>query len=358
MPLREELIYPSLYRSRDAVKKNISEREFIGLIQSMSNDANRDVIKGIGDDCAVFRSHGEKSWLITTDTLVESIHFDLAWHPPKLLGRKAAAVNISDIAAMGGWPVSALLSVAVPDTNASWLEDFIAGFLEMLQEHRVILIGGDTVRSREAAVFSVTVLGEAEETNILYRSGAAVGDMVWVSGYLGEAAAGLELMRKRSSKEWGVKDRWQSLEKAHLDPEPRTRLGRLLAESGFVHAMMDLSDGLATDLAHISLASGVRSEIRAGDLPISKELAAAAASLGMEPIDLALKGGEDYQLLFTAPPVNEAALRQLVTEKGEGEISCIGRIKEGEGVHLLSPAGKQTEITYQGYDHFNTNKEK
>jgi thiamine-monophosphate kinase len=339
------------------VKKNIAEREFISLIQGMSNDANRDVIKGIGDDCAVFRSHEEKSWLITTDTLVESIHFDLAWHPPKLLGRKAAAVNISDIAAMGGRPVSALLSVAVPDTGAAWLEDFMAGFLEMLQEHRVSLIGGDTVRCRAGAVFSVTVLGEAEETNILYRSGAAIGDMVWVSGYLGEAAAGLELMRKRTSQERGGEEQWSRLKKAHLDPEPRTRLGRLLAESGFVHAMMDLSDGLATDLAHISLASGVRAEIVTEKLPISRELAVAAASLGMEPIDLALKGGEDYQLLFTAPPVNEAALRQLVTEKGEGEIFCVGRITAGEGVHLLGPGGQQTEITYQGYDHFNTNKE-
>jgi thiamine-monophosphate kinase len=338
------------------VKKHISEREFISLIQGMSNDANGDVIKGIGDDCAVFRSHGEQSWLITTDTLVESIHFDLAWHPPKLLGRKAAAVNISDIAAMGGRPVSALLSVAVTDTGAAWLEDFMTGLLEMLQEHDVILIGGDTVRSREAAVFNVTVLGEANETNILYRSGAAAGDMVWVSGYLGEAAAGLELMRKQSSQRRGGEEQWPRLEKAHLDPEPRTRLGKLLAESGLVHAMMDLSDGLATDLAHICLAGGVRSEISAVELPISKDLAAAVAYLGMVPVELALKGGEDYQLLFTAPAANEAALRRLVAENSEGEVFCVGRITEGQGVHLLGPEGKQTEITYQGYDHFDTNK--
>jgi thiamine-monophosphate kinase len=338
------------------VKKNISEREFIGFIQGMSGDSNCDVIKGIGDDCAVIRGHGEKSWLITTDTLVESIHFDLTWHPPKLLGRKAAAVNISDIAAMGGRPVSALLSVAVPDPGVSWLEDFIAGFLEMLQEHRVNLIGGDTVRSRAGAVFNVTVLGEADEADILYRSGAVVNDMVWVSGYLGEAAAGLELMRQRSSEGRDMEDEWLSLKKAHLDPEPRTRLGKLLAESGLVHAMMDLSDGLATDLAHISLSSGVRSELVAGDLPVSKELAAAAASLGMLPIDLVLKGGEDYQLLFTAPPANEVALRQLVAENGEGEIFCIGRITEGQGVHLLGPGGQRTEITYQGYDHFSAGR--
>lgn len=318
----------------------------------MAGAADRDVIKGIGDDCAVFRSHGEKSWLITTDTLVESIHFDIAWHPPRLLGRKAAAVNISDIAAMGGRPVSALLSVAVPDSGASWLEKFIAGFLEMLQEHDVNLIGGDTVRSRAGAVFSVTVLGEVEETSILYRSGATVGDMVWVSGYLGEAAAGLELMRQRSAAGQIVPEEWPRLKKAHLDPDPRTRLGRLLAESGHVHAMMDLSDGLATDLAHICLASGVGSELVAGELPISKELAAAASYLGMEPIDLVLKGGEDYQLLFIAPAANKDALRQLVADNGEGKIFSIGRITEGGGVHLLGQGGQRTEITYQGYDHF------
>jgi len=322
----------------------------------MTGDSNRDVIKGIGDDCAVVRGHGEKSWLITTDTLVESIHFDLAWHPPKLLGRKAAAVNISDIAAMGGRPLSALLSVAVPDSGVSWLEDFISGFLEMLQEHGVNLIGGDTVRSREGAVFSVTVLGEAEETNILYRSGAVIGDMVWVSGYLGDAAAGLELLRRRSAEGREPPNEWLRLKKAHLDPQPRTWLGRLLATSGYVHAMMDLSDGLATDLAHICLASGVGSELVAGELPISKDLAAAAAYLGMVPIDLALKGGEDYQLLFTAPAENEAALRRLVAENGEGKIFCIGRITEGDGVHLLDQGGQRTEITYQGYDHFSAGR--
>jgi thiamine-monophosphate kinase len=341
------------------VKKNITEREFIDHIRSRSGrTGHQDVIKGIGDDCAVVRGGGGKSWLLTTDTLVESVHFDLSWHPPDLLGRKTAAVNISDIAAMGGRPVAALLSMAVPDPGAAWLDDFIAGFLASLKEQGADLIGGDTVWSRAGAVFNVTVLGEAEEDTILYRSGAAVDDTIWVSGSLGEAAAGLEIMRKRASRAQDEKVEWPPLEKAHLDPEPRTRLGQLLAASGLVHAMMDLSDGLATDLAHLCAASRVGAEIDAGKLPISPDLAAAAEYFSVSSLELVLKGGEDYQLLFTAPAAHDAVLRRLVVDAAEGEIFSVGRIVAGNGVHLLHEDEQRIEITYQGYDHFNTSWKK
>jgi thiamine-monophosphate kinase len=337
------------------VKRNITEREFIDCIRRRTGEAGQDVIKGIGDDCAVVRGDG-KSWLLTTDTLVESVHFDLSWHPSYLLGRKTASVNISDIAAMGGRPLAALLSMAVPDPGAAWLDEFLAGFLAVLKEQGATLIGGDTVRSRAGAVFNVTVLGDAEENTILYRSGATVDDTIWVSGYLGEAAAGLELLRRKQPAGKGSTGRWPRLTGAHLDPHPRTRLGRLLATSGLVHAMMDLSDGLATDLAHMCAASHVGAGIEAVKLPISQDLAAASAYLSVSSLDLALKGGEDYQLLFTVSSANEAALRQLVAENGEGEIFCIGHITEGKGVHLLREDGQLVEITYQGYDHFNTSR--
>ena len=197
--------------------------------------------------------------LLTTDTLVEGVHFDLAWHPPLLLGRKAGAVNLSDVAAMGGEPRFALLNVAFPGSASAWLDDFLAGFHGILQEHDTHLVGGDTVKSSSDISITVTIIGEAAEDSICYRSGAVPGDLVFVSGSLGDAAAGLALCRAGISSD--DSGQWQQLLSAHLDPQPQVQLGRILAESGQIHAMMDISDGLATDLAHICAASGVGAEM-------------------------------------------------------------------------------------------------
>ena len=321
------------------------EREIIAGIRQKAAGRPDGLLAGIGDDCALFCTGEGLVNLVTTDSMVEGVHFDLAWHPAHSLGRKAAAVNISDIAAMGGVPRYALLSLGLTaSTQESWLAEFMAGFFSMLDEHRVCLIGGDTVQTGKELMLSVTVLGEGQRERLLCRSGARVGDLVLVSGFLGEAAAGLPLCRQGRQAEAC----WQRLVAAHLDPVPQVALGRTLAESGLVHAMMDLSDGLATDLAHICAESGVGAEVVAADLPLSGQLLEAAESCCHSALDWALSGGEDYQLLFTAPPDALPALARL---PGGASLRPVGRIVAGRGVFLQDGCG-QREISYAGYEHF------
>jgi len=337
---------------KDCTQK--SEREIIKHIKNIFGvPLDKQVIKGIGDDCAVLRKDNKNCLLVTTDTLIEGVHFDLAWHPPFLLGRKTGAVNLSDIAAMGGQPRFALLSMAFPGSAPAWLEEFLAGFAEILHQYGSCLVGGDTVKSSNDLSITVTIIGEAAEDNICYRTGAVKDDLVFVSGFLGDAAAGLALCRAGLSRE--NSGQWPQLLNAHLDPQPQVLLGRVLAESGLVHAMMDISDGLATDLAHICAESCTGAEIFKEDLPVSAQLNSAAGKLKKNLSAWILKGGEDYQLLFTVSPDDELRLRNLVLDKTGREIFCIGKINAGPGVYLSDGLNRE-EVSYQGYDHFSNIK--
>lgn len=332
----------------------VSERALIRLIRDASVVSAPDLIRGIGDDCAVFGHCANGQWLITTDTLVEGVHFDCHWHGPELLGRKSLAVNLSDIAAMGGRPRFVLLSLCLPPAlESAWLQSWFAGFSAMAAEYGCLLIGGDTVRSAEL-VLSVTVIGEAASGGSLYRSGARPGDRVYVSGPLGSAAAGLALFQKAKQEhadalQW---QQWQALLDAHLNPVPLVELGRQLAGSGCVTAMQDISDGVATDLAHICQESGVGSILYGDRLPALPELAEAARFLGMQKLDLMLKGGEDYQLLFTVDPGREDELKATLPAGLGRNIFPVGMIVEGEGVVLFEQKdGVRVNITFQGYEH-------
>lgn len=325
------------------------ERAIITGIRQQAQVRQEGLVAGIGDDCAVFRTGENRLNLITTDTLVQGVHFDLSWHPPEKLGRKAAAVNISDIAAMGGVPRFALLSLAIPSElpGGQWLDRFLSGFLGLLSEYGAVLIGGDTVQSGEGLVLSVTVLGEAAEGRVLSRTGARIGDLVMVSGHLGCAAAGLDLCRRGLGEE----RKWRSLVQAHLDPEPQVALGLELAASGLVHAMMDISDGLATDLAHICAESRVGAVVEAAALPLSSLVQEAARVCAHSVRDWGLSGGEDYQLLFTVAPEDAEGLGRMIREKSGRELHTLGRIVAGSGV-LLAEEGGCREISYCGYEHF------
>lgn len=331
----------------------MNEREIITLLAGMTGQKIPELICGIGDDCAVIRKNGELSWLVTMDTLVETVHFDRSWHPPDKLGRKTVAVNVSDIAAMGGQPLFAFLSIALPaGFPQDWFLDFSRGITSACQQYGCILAGGDTVRTPSAITLTLTVIGEVRSDRVLMRDGARVGDTVWISGFLGRAAAGLELCRTGRSDLAGVND----LIDAHLDPQPRLKLGQMLAESGLVNAMMDLSDGLATDLAHLCYRSGVGATIEPDRIPAAEALLSAAAILQQEPQALMLSGGEDYELLFTAPGRSAAEIAAIGRKAGV-PVFPVGNIDSKDGVRAVyCPQGSrdpvEEDITFSGYDHF------
>jgi thiamine-monophosphate kinase len=332
----------------------VNEREIIQYLTALAGPADDGLIRGIGDDCAVIAKDGRRVWLLTMDTLIESVHFDCAFHPPEKLGRKAVSVNVSDIGAMGGRPLFVLLSAGLPrGFDETWFKGFAQGLSAACHEYGCLLIGGDTVASPQGRNFCLTVIGEAQQERVVYRSGAQVGDTVWVSGPLGLAAAGLELLHR------GIVDReaFAPLYEKHLNPRARVELGMRLGEQGLVHAMMDLSDGLATDLAHLCTCSGVGALLAADALPGVREVAEAARLCGADPLRWALSGGEDYELLCTAAPQVEAALRAIGHECGL-ELTPVGTIVEGGGVMLRQqqPDGRTEEqaIDYQGFDHFRT----
>jgi len=326
-----------------------SELQLIEKIRQMASVNTASVVRGIGDDCSVIRISGGLLQLVTTDTLVEGVHFNTSWHPPKLLGRKSASVNLSDIAAMAGVPRYAFLSLALSEICGSdWIEDFLSGFDEVLQEHCVSLLGGDTVRSPGPLMFSVTVMGEVMESEICYRYGARPGDLLLTSGTVGGAAAGLLICEKKMKIATEPSAR---LVTCHLDPQAKVRLGRLLGRSGKVHAMLDSSDGLASDIAHLCEESGVGAELVAESLPIAQGVKLLAEEVGDDPLNFCLRGGEDYQLVMAVPETEAAALIERCAADLDEKLTIIGRITEGHGVILLKN-GERREITFQGYDHF------
>jgi thiamine-monophosphate kinase len=311
------------------------------------------LICGIGDDCAVIRKDSELSWLVTMDTLIESVHFDLAWHPPYKIGRKAIAVNVSDIAAMGGTPLFVFLSLGLPaGYDPLLLKGISDGIADACAAFGCILAGGDTVRSPNGIVITITAIGEARTADIVYRHGARTGDAVWVSGFLGNAAGGLELCRNRLHEHPAFTD----LVAAHLDPQPRLQLGARLAEKHLVHAMMDLSDGLATDLAHLCQQSSKGAVINMEKLPLSAALVQASEQLHLDPYLLMVSGGEDFELVFTAASDQTEGIETLAAETGL-KVTRIGWIDSGEGVRALQGVAGQenqveVDISFKGFDHF------
>ncbi len=334
----------------------MNEREYIlDLARRQSASLHAGTIMALGDDCAVIRKCGSIVTLLSMDTLVESVHFDRAFHPPELLGRKVVSVNVSDIAAMGGSPTQVLLSAGLPPNfDERWVQTFNQGLLDGCASYNCSLIGGDTVASPGGYSFTITILGEMEEEEVLYRSGAQAGDTVYMSGQPGLAAGGLALL---SAGLAGGSTFFSELFTRHLNPEARLHLGRRLAASGLVHAMMDSSDGLATDLAHICSASELGAQIFSRTLPVSDALRQAARLCGADPLDWILRGGEDFELIFTAPSQADASLRRLAQDCII-PIHAIGRIDRGEGLRLVqeeteeADGSRETPLSYQGYDHF------
>ena len=317
------------------------EFDLIGRISAQVRSSVPDGVTGIGDDCAVIPQRDGLDTLVTTDLLVEDRHFLLDDIGPFDLGWKSAAVNISDIAAMGGRPESAFLSIALPGRiGPEWVERFIAGFMELAGRYGVALLGGDTSASPDKLFINITVLGSCRHGAALQRSGARPGDLVCVTGTLGDSAAGLKLIIEHSSNAVAY------LRERHYRPEPRVGEGIALAATPGVHSMMDISDGIASDLPHILEASGAGAEIDLRRLPLSQELSDICAAHGWDAAELAVGGGEDYELLLTvAPEAFEAA-----SAAAGGRLTAIGRIVESGEPAIRWIGGKRND--YKGFTHF------
>lgn len=330
----------------------ISEDELIAAITRLLSGDAPGVIVGLGDDAAVLApTTGHQ--LLTTDLLVEGVHFDLAAISPRDLGAKAVTVNVSDIAAMGGSPRAALASIALTEyVEASWVMELYGGMRDACAEYAVALVGGDTNRG-DLVVVSVCVAGEVAPGRAVTRSGARPGDAIVVTGSLGAAAGGLAVSRTQAAKTAEVLSRpWgRELVDAFERPVARVGEGQMLARCGAT-AMMDLSDGLAKDLSRLCRASGVGGRVELAAVPVSRALREGGASLGVDPLALALGGGEDYELLATLGPDDVEVGRRELDERFGVTLTSVGTIVEGAGLVALDPDGGEAPLEAAGWDHF------
>ncbi len=327
--------------------KKISELGEFGLIDRIAANvgAAANVITGIGDDAAVTAITPGMQLLTSTDMLLEDVHFRRSWHDPYRLGRKSLAVSISDIAAMGAIPRWALLSLAIPaDLPLGFIDDFTRGFLAMATEYGINLIGGDTCSSRSGLILSVTIMGEQLPDLVLRRSGAQPGDDIWVTGMLGDAALALKTV------ESGVEGNNYLLSRL-LDPTPRVSIGLALAESGLVNSMIDISDGILADFGHIAEQSGLGGRICLNDLPLSAAFITHAEKISGSPFDLALTGGEDYELCFTASLVDRDKIVECVKKCGV-EATPVGIVTSLPEVTVVSADGTPCSLQVKGFNHF------
>ncbi len=307
-----------------------SEFDFINNIKKKFD------LRHVGDDCAVLPKDAKTDLLITADLLVQDVDFRLDWTTPEHLGYKALAVSLSDIAAMGGTARHAMLSIGVPAElwKTEFLDRFYEGWHALAREFDVELVGGDVSRAYACVIDSI-VMGEAVRSRALLRSGARPGDAIYVSGTLGGSAAGLKLLEAGHSE--------HALINRHLAPLPCLSLAASLSGLNVVTSMIDVSDGFAADLAHICRASDVGAIVNAGLLPIDEHV------LGLfgeqEAFDLALHGGEDYELVFTCGPESAAALESL-------PVTRVGKITPQSGAMELTRNNQTTMLPSRGFRHF------
>ncbi len=334
-----------------------SEFDFINsLRQRVASITNKSLVAGIGDDAAVVHNTAGKETVITADLLVEDIDFRRTTTPPYLLGHKALAVSLSDIAAMGARPLWSLVSIGVPDDI--WQTDFVErlydGLLNLANRYGVQLIGGDTSRTTENIVIDSIVTGECAAGNSIMRAGAGAGDQIFVTGSLGAAAAGLRLIERGAHlAEQNVADEdSQKLDHVllrQLRPEPRVGWGMVLGEERLATSMIDLSDGLSSDLNRLCDASRVGALIDSALLPIDDRVQELCGRRALDPLQLALHGGEDFELLFTVKPENAARLPRKVDGV---EIKRIGTIQSASEGVKVSEGSRTWELKPGGWKHF------
>ena len=329
--------------------KDIGEFGFIERIAAQGIVRTHGVVKAIGDDCAVVSLEGPDYLLITTDMLVERVHFVADWSGPDVLGAKSLATNISDIAACGGRPLDAFVSLAIPERiEVEWLDLFYSGMRDLGRDFGVNILGGDTTRSKVDLVINVAVTGTVPRDQVLFRHTARPGDLIVLTGPTGESGAGCEILSGSTRIPADIADR---LINAHLRPRPHVREGRKLAESRACTAAIDVSDGLSSDLGHICRESGLAAIVYEERLPISDALVEAAAILGKDPLEWVLHGGEDYVLLAAVSPEEWTALEDQVKQEGMS-FHCIGKLLPGVEMELERVDGSRQILARKGWNHF------
>jgi thiamine-monophosphate kinase len=328
--------------------KDIGEFGFIKLLEQENRDFFNKVVKGIGDDCAVLEKDENTVLLVSTELFIEDIHFLRKKTPPYELGIKVVNASLSDIAAMGGDALFLFSCISVsPDTKLDYMKDLYKGIKDACSRYKVDIVGGDTSRSLHRMAINVTVIGEMEKSRVVYRKGARPGDAIYVTGFLGDSAAGLRILKEELSVPEHAK---RYLEKAHNMPEPDLKAGRLAAEHMLASAMIDISDGLVADLNHICEQSGTGAVLYLESLPISKELLSVQRYLPVSCQELALYGGEDYKLIVVVKAEKVDEFESLFKKHG---LPCyrIGEITEEKGIKLVSH-GRSSLLEVRGYVHF------
>lgn len=323
----------------------LGEEALIEGLRDLFAATTEGVPVGIGDDAAVINGT-DRQMVWTTDLLVEGVHFQRGWQTPGELGRKCLAVNLSDVAAMGAVPRYALFSIACPsDTDVDMIMEVSRGFCDLALQEQVAVIGGDTTSSPGPLVLSVTAGGIASAAAPLLRSGARSGDTILVSGYLGSAAGGLKLLIE------GGAGRYQSLVEAFISPKTTSGVAQDALGAGAT-AMTDVSDGLASDLRHVCVQSGVGAAIDRGRLPVDPLLIEACQEYGWDADELVLAGGEDYVLLFTLPREIAAGAAAVISKKNDMPITDIGEMTSQTGIVLKCEPERECRLPDHGYDHF------
>jgi len=308
------------------------------------------IVRGIGDDCAVLRPSAGMDLLLTTDTQEEGVHFRRDWATPQDIGWRCLAVNVSDIAAMGGSPLGAVIALSVPATLAvGFVERLYDGLQELATAYDCPIIGGNVSRASEHMAVTITVLGEVPCDRGVYRSGARVGDEIWVTGDLGGATAGLQVL---SHPEAVANLATAEVLQRYRRPCPRLREAQYLRQHGVLHSLIDISDGLSSDLAHICAESGVGAQLEATCIPVSDKVCQIARALRVDPLTLALHGGEDFELCLTAPAGRLAALQHLFAAEFQCPLIRVGTVKLEQGVTLRLSDGTEQPLQARGYDHF------
>ncbi|MDH5527587.1 MAG: thiamine-phosphate kinase [Nitrospirota bacterium] len=320
------------------------EFQFIQRIRATA--PGNGAVLGIGDDCAVWHPGAGFDQLVSTDLLIEEVHFDLSHGSLAQLGARSLAVNLSDIAAMGGAPCHATLGLALPGADPNRFLPLVEGFCEMARGHGVTLAGGDTCSSPGPLMISVTIFGEVPQGSAVRRSGARPDDLLYVTGSLGDSAMGLSLLRDPAQ---APPEAVRALTARHLSPTPRIAAGQFLREAG-ASAMIDVSDGLLQDLGHILEESGVGAWVEGTLLPLSPSLQSVCATLERDPLPLAAGGGEDYELLCAVPPEKAHEVEQCASRTGV-PLTRIGAVRREAGLEWRIN-GRATPPPASGYEHF------